>query len=143
MSRKWRAILLSVVGLLIVAGTMSLGSQLEHRFAMAQSAKSASEAQLTKWEYCVITDVSSFWEAGGNSKAIVNICYFRSSGCLAEKVEAVLYKTENPTLSQAGDNAVSKAIFKLSGEGWEMLGAGPFLFNPSKSQSLYFRRPKS
>ena len=146
MKSKRRAIFLSVMVLSIAAGTLPPGSQLAQRFVLAQSSKSSSESQPTKWEYCAITDSEYYWDKGGNVNAIVRICHFRGSGCLEEKVEFVLDKTTPIITSlpeQAHDNAMSKAISKLSDEGWEMVVAGPFYFGSSKTQALYFRRSRS
>ena len=92
-----------------------------------------------RWEYCAITDVTAVGDTEGKVLGHVNICYFQTSGCHKETLEAAVAND----FGDAKQAALAKATAKLGAEGWELIGeATKFGFYQENvdPKALYFRR---
>jgi hypothetical protein len=87
-----------------------------------------------RWEYCMVTRAQFINSIRGGSYWIG---YFRRGNVQVETVEAGV-----------SENGLSKAIFKLGEDGWEMVGEGPLDVRqtaPGSSTTtvLYFKRRRT
>ena len=120
-----------VIGLL---GGLALNSLSSGTVKAQQTERSVGE----RWEYCAITEVPAVGQ-GGKVTGSAKICYFQSSGCRKEAVEAVV---EGNDFAEAKRAAVAKAAAKLGAEGWEMIGEATqfgFYQDNVDPKALYFR----
>jgi hypothetical protein len=108
-------------------------------FLSARSAEAQREAAV-RWEYAAITGAFPTLTNDNpttTASASANICYMQAVGCVNEEVKADLAyskffqdaKVDNNQSSRANaqtkvvEMAMSKAIFKLGSEGWEMVSS--------------------
>jgi hypothetical protein len=124
--------LVLVIGLLAGSLLNSLGDET----VQAQPAeRSAGE----RWEYCAINEVPAFAQ-GGKVTGSAKICYFQSSGCRKESVDAVI---DGNDFAEGKRAALAKAAAKLGAEGWELVGEATqfgYYQDNVDPKALYFRR---
>jgi hypothetical protein len=115
------------------AGHSWAGSGLTSPTAEAR-AFARQETDEPRWEYCVVTKAQFVNPVRGG---VYWIGYFRRNNVQVETVEAGV-----------SENGLSKAVFKLGEEGWEMVGEGPLDVRqtaPASSTTtvLYFKRRRT
>ena len=108
-------------------------------FLSARSAKAERDSTV-RWEYAAITGAFPTLTNDNpttTASASANVCYVQAVGCVNEEVKADLsfskffqdLKVDNNQSSRANaqtkvvEMAMSKAIFKLGSEGWEMVSS--------------------
>jgi hypothetical protein len=149
------------IGLLVVISAFS--------FYWTSSAQKSTRVQ---WEYSVI-NVAYISYTSENQPIItgsVNVCFIQTDGCRNEEIKSELiyprflqdFQLENTQVSReiaqsrAIESAFSKAVTKLSSEGWEIMDAPAFEFDAyipnrqetfnilrkNKTLNVYFKRLK-
>jgi len=119
--------------LLLVTLGLLAGIIVDRAASKSTNAQQADRNQSDKWEYAVISDLS--WDSHRKTYS-ARICYFRTSGCHDDDIEAP------PSEGDAGDRVTIKTLAKASatlGEsGWEMIGEAPT--GQFGNARLYFKR---
>lgn len=92
-----------------------------------------------KWEYCAIIYSTASGDNFGRWNGRAGIRYFDVNGSREEMMEVRLDK-ENYDFN-AGREATARAIAKLGGEGWEMVGRES-LKDETNRNFIYFKRLK-
>jgi hypothetical protein len=91
------------------------------------------------WEYISVQVLPPIHESNRVTGRVL-VCQMMDSGCRESQVDAVLTLNDAP---HAGDRAtqaaLSRALARLGGEGWELVGRGP----EGLAASLYLKRPKT
>ena len=122
-----------LVIVLIMAGGLS-GAALSGRFLTVTSTQ-ARQSEVSggqKWEYCALSKAGY---AASSRGGIYWISFFRDAGVQVVEVEG--------SASEGNGAALAKAIARLGGEGWEMVGQGPLEIRQGATSALYFKRPKT
>lgn len=131
---------------------------------------SAQKVSRVQWEYSVINTayISYTSENQPVITGAVNICFIQADGCRNEEIKSELvyprflqdFQLENKQSardiahSRAMEMAFSRAVTKLSSEGWEMMDAPKFefdayipnrqdtfnIYRKDKTLNLYFKR---
>ena len=131
MDTKWQ---LRLIMLLIMAGGVLSGVLFSRLPVLTPTEARQGEEKRTGggpgWEYCAVTKAAYAAPSRGGLYWIV---YFRESGVQITEVE----------ISATEDSGPAKAIAKLGGEGWEMVGQGPLEIRRGTINALYFKRPRS
>src|SRR5215207_5480871 len=96
-------------------GSLLAGTAWRTDGSVVTSARAAgregADPEVPQWEYCAVLKAQYPATARGDAYWI---SYFRG-----ERIEVI------PVEVPPGGNAFSKAVNKLGGEGWEMVGQGP------------------
>lgn len=122
-----------LMALLMAAGGM-LGAAVFSKLHVVTpiQARQGEEKKSTggqSWEYCALTKAAYVASSRGGLYWIV---YFRDTGVQVVEVET-------PATEDGGP---AKAIAKLGGDGWEMVGQGPLEVRRGAVSALYFKRPR-
>lgn len=114
--------------LLAAAADTSAARKLPNRRAR-QTADRDRGATGAKSDYSAITEVNLVIN-GQTTVGVATICYFTANGCREQRVEG------RDTM-----DALAKAVARLGGEGWTMVGPATTFGRPD-STALYFIRPR-
>jgi hypothetical protein len=102
--------------------------------AGVEATASAALAEGERWEYCAVSRAQFPGSVRGGQYWIT---YFRANNVRVDTIEAGV-----------SENALSKAIYRLGEEGWEMVGQGTLEAGPVRTPTtptptaLYFKRPR-
>lgn len=131
MSKKKPHLLLII--LLILVGS-TLGGAMSDKLlsatpVLARQDDEASSPQ-QQWEYCALTK-AAYVNASRDAYWII---YFRDTGMQVVDVQS--------SATDGNGASMAKAIARLGGEGWEMVGQGPLEARAGMTNALYFKRRK-
>ena len=116
---------------LIMAGGMLSGAVFSRLLVATPTQARQGEEKNTSggegWEYSAVTKATY---AASSRGGLYWIVYFRDTGVQVVEVET----------SATEDSGPAKAIAKLGGDGWEMVGQGPLELRRGAVNALYFKR---
>jgi len=128
-----------LVSVVIFWGGMSYGTV---PAAPVASFADGNAPTVKRWEHCTLALTNGFVKNGPKVTGSATINYVQDAGLWMEKIEATvdesISKSEN-----VEDTVLAKAIGKLGGDGWELVGEGTLLrTRPDEQKVLYFKRPR-